>query len=194
MCVCAQCVSVCALVELVLCRGPPCLPLLLISHTFAHTHTHTHTHFIKRTQTHAGMHTHTYMHTYTHTDTQTNALSLTHPPPPTPPSPPVFLASASTADDSNRNPFYCVTTVMSFHNPSLSAHLSWARSFHFFFREVALEYTNCGKKIYSRLVRICKVRRSVSPAFSAVKHPLGRLSDWNCQNFIFRNRNLSLKK
>lgn len=27
---------------------------------------------------------------------------------------------------------------------------------YFFFREVALEYTNCGKKIYSRVVRICK--------------------------------------
>ncbi|KAL8604481.1 hypothetical protein ACOMHN_042309 [Nucella lapillus] len=27
---------------------------------------------------------------------------------------------------------------------------------YFFFREVALEYTNCGKKIYSRVVRVCK--------------------------------------
>lgn len=27
---------------------------------------------------------------------------------------------------------------------------------YFFFREVALEYTNCGKKIYSRVARICK--------------------------------------
>ncbi|XP_059149831.1 semaphorin-2A-like [Physella acuta] len=27
---------------------------------------------------------------------------------------------------------------------------------YFFFREVALEYTNCGKKIYSRVARVCK--------------------------------------
>ncbi|BFZ02375.1 hypothetical protein BsWGS_05414 [Bradybaena similaris] len=27
---------------------------------------------------------------------------------------------------------------------------------YFFYREVALEYTNCGKKIYSRLARVCK--------------------------------------
>ena len=28
---------------------------------------------------------------------------------------------------------------------------------YFFFREVALEYTNCGKKIYSRVAKVCKV-------------------------------------
>ena len=28
---------------------------------------------------------------------------------------------------------------------------------YFFFREVALEYTNCGKRIYSRVARVCKV-------------------------------------
>lgn len=27
----------------------------------------------------------------------------------------------------------------------------------FFFRESAVEYINCGKKIYSRVARVCKV-------------------------------------
>jgi len=30
----------------------------------------------------------------------------------------------------------------------------------FFFRENAVEYINCGKNIYSRVARICKVRKT----------------------------------
>lgn len=36
----------------------------------------------------------------------------------------------------------------------------------FFFREVALENTNCGKSIYSRVGRVCKNDRGGPSAFS----------------------------
>lgn len=36
---------------------------------------------------------------------------------------------------------------------------------YFFFRESAVEYINCGKNIYSRVARVCKVRTANFQAF-----------------------------
>ena len=96
-------------------------------HTHTHTHTHTYKHAFRHAHAHILMHAHTRMHTHTHTLSLSLSLSLSHTHTHASPHalllqsfwhlPPLQVIPTRTLID---------TTVMSFQNPSSSAHLSWA--------------------------------------------------------------------
>ena len=44
-----------------------------------------------------------------------------------------------------------------FAEPQFVASFDAGEQVLFFLRELAVEYSNCGKKIYSRVARVCKV-------------------------------------
>ena len=52
---------------------------------------------------------------------------------------------------------FCEMSYECFAVPQFVGSFELGDHVYFFFREVAYEYTNCGKKIYSRVARVCKV-------------------------------------